>query len=116
MPQTTMPPAESQHSAGGIGCGGGDGGGEEASGGATATVGALTTTTTSSAELSSAEAAAAVPRRAASEARTAEAAVEGGTPMVAVMITLPSSMRIETSDGATPATAATRRRRLEVSR
>ena len=97
----------SQHSAGSSGCGGG----EEASGGATATRGALTTSTPSSAE-----AAATVPRRAASEARTTEAVADGGTPMVAVMITLPAATRIETSDGETPATAATRRCRLEVLR
>ena len=113
MAQTTTPwysPAaqgRSQHCAGGIGCGGG----EAASGGATATVGALATATPSSAE-----AVAAVPRRAASEARTAEAVVEAGTATVAVMITLPAATRIETSDGETPATAATQRCRLDVLR
>ena len=72
-------------------------------------LGALSTSTPSAAE-----AAVAVPRRSASESRSMAAVADGGTAMVAVMITLPAATWIETSDGETPATAATRRCRLEV--
>ena len=72
-------------------------------------LGALSTSTPSAAE-----AAVAVPRVEESEVCTAATVVEAGTAMVAVMITLPAATRIETSDGETPATAATRRCRLEV--
>eukprot|EP00964_Phaeocystis_antarctica_P030697 scaffold17359_cov57-Phaeocystis_antarctica.AAC.4 len=64
---------------------------------------------------SAAEAAAAVPRVELSEVCTAAAVVEAGTAMVAVMSTLPAVTTMVTSDSSTPAAAAMRCRKLEVS-
>ena len=64
---------------------------------------------------SASEAAAAVPSLEDSEASTAAAVVEAGTPMVAVMITLAADTSMVTSDLSTPAAVATASCRLEVS-
>ena len=64
---------------------------------------------------SAAEASAAVPRVEESEARTASAVMEAGTPMVAVMITLAAATSMVTSDVSTPAAIATLCCKLEVS-
>ena len=64
---------------------------------------------------SAVEAAAAVPRVELSEVCTAAAVVEAGTAMVVVMSTLPAVTRRGTSDSSTPAAAAMRCRKLEVS-
>ena len=61
------------------------------------------------------EGSAAMPRVEDSEACTAAAVVEAGTPMVAVMITLAAATLIVPSDLSTPAAAATACCRLEVS-
>ena len=64
--------------------------------------------------LSAVEAAAAVPRLEESEACTL-AALEAGTVIVAVMITLAASTVMTVNEGATPALAAIARRRAVVS-
>ena len=56
---------------------------------------------------SAAEASAAVPRVEESEARTASAVMEAGTPMVALMRTLAAATLIVTNDLSTPAAPAT---------
>ena len=107
---------------GGDGDGGGgegEGGGGEGEGGggggagvveAMATMGVLSTVMPS---LSLA--AAAVPRLVESEVSTAEAVVECGTAMVAVMSTEPATTLMATADGSTPASSATELWRADVS-
>jgi hypothetical protein len=65
--------------------------------------------------LSAAEAAAAVPRVEESEVCTAAGVVEAGTTIVAVMITLAAATRMDTEAASTPALAAIKFRRAEVS-